>query len=361
MKIVDLNPIRPERVCVIKPSALGDVTNAFGTLSALRELWPHARFTWVINRSLRGLVDNHPMIDSVLAYDRSRAGFGPKGVSTFLGFLNTLRQGRFDLAIDLQGLLRSGVMTAATQAPIRVGLADAREGAKWFYTHRVQPSGSIDESHAVDRLLSVASAFGADVSKPRFVVAISDSDREWARHALAGLPRPRLALNLGARWETKRWPPAHFAAIARRAVDERGAGLFAIGAPEDSFLVEEFSRIIDPLPLLDLCGKTTLPQLAALAELSDLVLSNDTGPLHLATAAGARVVGIYTCTKPELNGPYGPRAASVQSSVACAGSYHVKCPKASKLECMTELTPEKVWPVVLSGLDAAMGVTSAVT
>jgi len=355
-----LKDLDPRLVCVIKPSALGDVTNAFATLAALRSLWPSAHFAWVINRSLRGLVENHPMIDEVIPYDRAGAGFGPKGAATFLRFLSTLRQKHFDLAIDLQGLLRSGVMTAATRAPVRVGLSDAREGAPWFYTHRVRPPGSINKAHAIDRLLSVAAAFGADISKPRFVVAISDADREWAEKTLASLPRPRLALNLGARWETKRWPPEHFAEVARRAVAERSAGLFAIGAPEDLPLVEILARRLEPTPLLNLCGKTTLPQLAALAEASDLVLSNDTGPLHLATAAGARVVGIYTCTKPELNGPFGARAATVRSSVNCAGSYHVKCPNALKLECMTELTPEKVWPVILAQLESAgYGCTSA--
>ncbi len=354
MPKTSLKEIQPRRVCIIKPSALGDVTNAFSTLTALRILWPEAHICWVINRSLRGLVDQHPMIDDVLPYDRDRAGAGPVGARVFLSFLNTLRRGRFDLTIDLQGLLRSGVMTAATNAPIRVGLADAREGARWFYTHQIVPPGSIDEAHAVDRLLSVASAFGAEISKPEPVVAISDADRAWANHALEHVPRPRLGLNLGARWETKRWPPGHFAEIARRAVLQRGAGLFAIGAPEDASLVSELARILDPISLVDFCGKTTLPRLAALTQAADLILSNDTGPLHLAAAAGARVVGIYTCTKSELNGPYGPRATSVKSEVRCAGSYHVRCPQARKLECMNELTPEKVWPVVLTQLDASI-------
>jgi ADP-heptose:LPS heptosyltransferase len=234
---------------------------------------------------------------------------------------------------------------------VRVGLADAREGATWFYTHRVRPPGSRLEAHAVDRLLAVAEAFGGDVSGPRPVVAVGEADRAWAREVMAGVPRPRLALNLGARWETKRWPPAHFAEIARRAVAARGAGLVAVGAPEDGPGVEELKGRLAPVPVLDLCGRTTLAQLAAVAERADVVLSNDTGPLHLAAAAGARVVGVYTCTNPAANGPYGPLARAVRSGVGCAGSYHVTCPH--RLECMAELTPDRVWPVVLAQLDAA--------
>jgi lipopolysaccharide heptosyltransferase II len=345
----DLRALRPARVCLIKPSALGDVVNAFPCLSALRALWPSAGITWVINRGLRGLVDGHPEIDSVIAYDRGRAG----GLINFGRLFRELRTPRFDLTIDLQGLLRSGLMTAATAAPVRIGLSDAREGAVWFYTHRVVPPGSRQEAHAVDRLLSVALAFGADVARPRAVVAVGEADRDWARRALAGLARPRLGLNLGARWETKRWPPAHFAEVARRAVAARGTGLFAVGAPEDRPLVAELATRLDPIPVVDLCGRTTLPQLAALAGESDLFLSNDTGPLHLFAAAGARVVGVYTCTRPSCNGPYGPRAATVRTNVWCAGSYLVACPR--HLECMDELTPDRVWPVVLSQLDLGAG------
>jgi ADP-heptose:LPS heptosyltransferase len=252
------------------------------------------------------------------------------------------------MAIDMQGLLRSGIMTFATGAPVRVGLADAREGATWFYTHRIV--APIDTTHAVDRLLAIASAVGAgaDVSP---VVAIGPDDREWARSTLAGVGRPRLAINLGARWETKRWPPQHFAEIARRAFATRGAGLFALGAPEDRPFVHELGAYLHPIPILDLCARTSLSQIAALAEESDVVLSNDTGPLHLAAASGARVVGIYTCTSPELNGPYGPRAVSVQSDVWCKASYLVRC---SRLECMSELTPDRVWPKVLEQIDASI-------
>lgn len=345
-----LRAIRPRHVCIIKPSALGDVVNAFAALSTLKAHWPDARITWVVNQGLRGLVDGHPEIDEVIPFDRSRAGKGPRSLTHFIRFLTDLRGRGFDLTIDLQGLLRSGIMTAATGAPIRVGLADAREGATWFYTDRVTPPGSSNRVHAVDRLLAVAAAFGADISGPRPLVAVREADRTWAREVLAAVPRPRLGLNLGARWETKRWPPAHFAEVARRAVEERNAGLFAVGAPEDRAFVAELVERLRPIPVVNLCGLTTLPQLAALARETNVFLSNDTGPLHLLSAAGARVVGIYTCTKPEANGPYGPLADVVSSRVWCAGSYHVRCPR--RLECMDELGPERVWPIVLARLDS---------
>lgn len=347
----DLLALRPRRVCLIKPSALGDIANTFFALGALRAHWPKARIAWVVNSSLRGLVEAHPQVDEVIPFDRRRMGWGVRGAWEFPRFLQGLAGGGFDVAIDLQGLLRSGLMAAATRAPVRVGLADAREGATWFYTHRIVPRGTIDEAHAIDRLLSVVEAFGADSSRALPQVACRDADRFWARAALQEVGRPRLAINLGARWETKRWPPESFAAVARAAVETRGAGLFAVGAPEDRPFVRVLAERLAPIPVLDLCGQTTLPQLAALAQEADVVLSNDTGPLHLAVAAGARVVGVYTCTRPEMNGPYSPSALVARSEVACAGSYLVRCPY--RLECMHELTPERVIPLVLRQLDAA--------
>jgi ADP-heptose:LPS heptosyltransferase len=158
-------------------------------------------------------------------------------------------------------------------------------------------------------------------------------------------------LNVGARWATKRWPPAHFAAIGRLGFEHFGAGLIAVGSAADRPLVDALLRHLAPIPVLDLCGRTRLSQFAALCLESDLVISNDTGPLHLAVAAGARVVGVYTCTSPDLTGPYGSRSVAVRTGVWCAASLRKSC---RRLDCMTELQPAQVWPAVIRQLEAAM-------
>jgi heptosyltransferase-1 len=345
--IPKLTNLAPRRICLIKPSSLGDVVHALPVLSALKEHWPRASFAWIINASLRGLVEGHPDLDEVIPFERGKMKAGPIGLARFVGFLSGLRGRRFDLVIDLQGLFRSGLMAAATGARTRVGLAEAREGAARFYNVRVPTGGT--NVHAVDRLLNVAEALGADIAAPRFTVAISEEDRRWAQETLSSVAGPRLVLNVGARWLTKRWPPGQFAQVARRAASERGAGLVAVGAPEDRALVDELLAALSPLPCLDLCGRTTLPQLAAIASEADCFLSNDTGPLHLAAAAGSRVVGVYTCTDPRRTGPYGARAITVRSHVWCAPSLVKTC---NRLECMSELTPDRVWPALAVQLAA---------
>ena len=341
--------LEPARVCIIKPSSLGDVVHALPILAALRTRWPRAHLAWVVNRPFREVLEGHPALDELIVHDRSGRGGDPLGITGTAGLFRKLARGRFDLTIDLQGLLRSALMTAATRAAVRVGMADAREGARWFYTDSVDaPRLGV---HAVDRVRRVAAAFGAQMTQPRFDLPIGEESIRWARQTLAAVATPRIVLNLGARWPTKRWPPAHFAEIGRRAALEYHAGLIAVGSSSDRPLVRALLNCAGPVSILDLSGRTNLHQLAALSLESDLMISNDTGPLHLAAAAGARVVGIYTCTDPALTGPFGPRAATVQTAIWCKCSLKKAC---NRMECMSELTPDRIWPVIQKQLELAM-------
>jgi len=346
--------LQPARICIIKPSSLGDVIHALPILGALRARWPLAQITWVVRRPFHEVLEGHPHLDELLVYDRGRRNrVDLRAGARMAGLLRALSRGRFDLAVDLQGLFRSGLMTAATRAQVRVGFADAREGAHWFYTDSVVAPRL--EIHAVERMLRVATALGGEVTEPRFDVPIGEGDRLWAQAILSKVRSPRIILNVGARWPTKRWPPEHFAEVARRAVAEFGAGLIAVGSADDRPRVDELAGHLGSVPLLDLCGQTRLLELAALNVESDLLISNDTGPLHLAAAVGARVVGIFTCSNPRLTGPYGPRAVTVQTRVECAGSRRRRC---DRLDCFVELTPARVWPVISQQLQQVLAVPS---
>jgi lipopolysaccharide heptosyltransferase I len=337
--------LQPRTICIIKPSSLGDIVHTLPILPAMRQLFPLARISWVVSAPFRSLLLGHPALDRVIAFERGDWHLSPRGALGTARLCGQLFKHNYDLAIDLQGLLRTGLMTAATRAPVRVGMADAREGARLSYTHCVDASRRA--LHAVDRIRRVVAALGLVEFEPSFHIPTTAHDRRWAAESLASVPRPRLIFNLGASWLTKRWPPEHFAEVARRAVSEFGAGLVAVGSSSDRPLVASLRSHLGTLPLLDFSGQTNLLQLAALAEQSDLFISNDTGPLHVAAAAGASVVGIYTCTSPRLTGPYGPRAITVESCVWCAASLRKSC---DRLECFSELSADRVWPVVRSRL-----------
>ncbi len=164
--------------------------------------------------------------------------------------------------------------------------------------------------------------------------------RAWAREQLQSFPRPWLAVGVGSRWLTKRWLPQHFAALARRAQERFGGTAVFVGSPEEASLADQAAALIRA-PVCRLTGKTTLPQLVALLAEVDAMIANDTGPLHLAVALGRPVVAPYTCTLSEKTGPYGQGDRAVATSIWCRGSYLKTCPR---MECMAELTPDRLWP-----------------
>jgi lipopolysaccharide heptosyltransferase I len=339
---LSLDALSPRHIALLKPSALGDIVHSLPVLTGLRRRYPRARITWIVNRAYEPLLRGHPDLDATLPFDRGalRQGFWA-GVRAHGRFLGRLRRQRFDLVIDLQGLLRTGVIAWASGARRRLGLEGAREGARWFYTD-VIPIPDRDSLHAVDRYWRVARALGAGDTPPPFRLPLADPARRWAEQLLAGYPRPWLMLGVGARWQTKRWPPEHFAALARQSQERHGGTVFFVGSREETPAAQAVRQSLTG-PSRDLTGQTSLPQLAAVLAQADLMLANDTGPLHLAVALGRPVVAPYTCTRVQLTGPYHAAGGAIETGVWCQGSYLKRC---TRLECMAELTPARLWPLV---------------
>jgi heptosyltransferase-1 len=331
-----------QRIALIKPSALGDIIHSLPVLTALRHRFPDAHITWVVNRAYEPLLHGHPDLDATMPFDRGMARSGWLAtVRGYTSFFRQLRRLHFDLVIDLQCLLRSGLMSVATGAPRRVGLSSAREGALWFYTD-VIPGAELDRLHAVDRYWLVAEALGVGHLPKVFRFPDHRTERAWAEGSLRGYPRPWLFLGVGSRWMTKRWPTEHFAALTRQAQAHFGGTVIFIGGGDEAALSATTATQLTG-PTCDLTGRTTLPQLTALLSLADVLVTNDTGPLHLAAALGRPVVAPYTCTSARLTGPYGALANAVETRVWCQGSYRKHC---NRLECMAELTPDRLWPVL---------------
>jgi len=342
-----LAEIRAQRVALIKPSALGDVIHALPVLGALRHKFPDAHIAWVVNRSYQPLIDGHPALNETIAFDRGALKSGwRKAAGTSLRLARELRKRRFDLVIDLQCLARSGLMTLATGARRRVGLGTAREGAQLAYSDIIAVPDPTT-SHAVDRYWRVVEALGVGHLPKRFDIPVLPESRAWAQTQLRDVPRPWMAFGVGARWLTKRWPPDHFAVLARRAQEKFGGTVFFVGAPDEAPLAKQ---VIAQLrgPSRDFVGTTSLQQLAGLLDAADVMVANDTGPLHLAAALGRPCVAPYTCTQVRRHGPYG-QAGGVETTVWCKGSYVRTC---DRLECMTELVPDRLWPVLASTLSA---------
>jgi lipopolysaccharide heptosyltransferase II len=295
------------------------------------------------------LISGHADLAEVIPYHRDG------GWREWRQLLAVLRQRRFDLVFDLQGLLRTAVMTLATCAPWRVGLETAREGSSLACNCIVPDSGRRVPAHA--RYLRVAEALGMANHPIEPRIPAAPGEQTWLAAQLSQLPRPLMAIHAGAGWETKRWPVEKFAEIARRFE----GSVVAVGTGSEQLSA---TRIVETAhgrgrPALNLAGRTTLKQLASLLRAADLMVSNDSGPMHLAAALGTPVVGIFTCTSPALSGPAGTRHELVSTIVPCAASYHKLCPLAGSahLGCLTELSVERVWSAVLRILDRECSIT----
>ncbi|MCS7033686.1 MAG: glycosyltransferase family 9 protein, partial [Phycisphaerae bacterium] len=204
-------PAEPERILLIKPSALGDVVHTLPILRLLRARFARAHIAWLINEPFANLLEGNPHLNEAIPFPRARFARScshPGSAVDLWHFLHSIRRREFDLALDLQGLFRSAWLGWISRAPIRVGFGNAREMAPLLYTHRVPVRQT--GVHAIERYLTMIAALGCDTEPIEFDFGISLTDRQVIAERLAqrGItPATRLAVLLpGTNWPTKRWP-----------------------------------------------------------------------------------------------------------------------------------------------------------
>jgi heptosyltransferase I len=312
----------PERVALVRLSALGDVVHALPVAAAVRARWPEVRLTWIVERRHAAVLGGHPAIDEVVTLDTRawrrarRPGTIASAAEEIRGFRRHLRAARFDVALDLQGNLKSGAVTWSTRAPLRIGFGASRcrEPVSALLTNRhVLPPDSA--RHVVDQNLALLAPLGVDPpARPEFHLP-TDGTAEaaieafFARSALASR-NGVIVLNPGAARPEKRWPAARFAGLARRLVRDAGARIVLLWGPgEDSIAraIAGGARNIVVAPPTDLHG------LLAVLRRASVVVAGDTGPLHLAAGLEVPCVGLFGPTSGERNGPYGAAHRVLQS------------------------------------------------
>jgi lipopolysaccharide heptosyltransferase I len=317
-------PAPPGHILLIKPSAVGDVVHALPVLSLLRRRWPGAKVDWLVTPACAGLLDGHPMLNEVIRFERkeyAKSWRSPRALAALFAFARGLRERRYDLVIDLQGLFRSGWLSGATKAPVRVGLGDAREGAGFFYTHSV-PTGPKDR-HAIERYLCVTEALGCGRGPVESPFATDDADR---RHVTTLVPaEPYAALLPGTNWETKRWPVENFAALVGPLRERFGLATVVAGGAGEAELATAIEREVGAGTVINVVGRTTLRQLTALLERAELVVANDSGPMHIAAALGRPLVTPFGPTNPVRTGPFGREGSVIRLDIACSPCYSRKC------------------------------------
>ena len=328
------------RILIIKPSSLGDVVHALPTLAAVRGRFPNAEISWLIKRQWAGLLECVEGLDQIWPL--------PPGLG-WLSQVPALRQARFDLVLDLQGLFRSGLMAWLSGCPVRLGLANGREGSPLFYTKRVAVPTM--QMHAVDRSLLIAAAIGAEGQSgqvSQLPIRIHEHDHRQIEDLLRsqGLrPGARwVAINPGARWRTKRWPPERFAWVADRLIEE-GLQVALIGGPDERLVAQSVQGAMQR-QAMDLTGRTPIRLLPALLSNAELLITNDSGPMHVAAAVGTPVVALFGPTSPLRTGPYGSQHQVLQSGLACSPCLSRRCHQPVTQDCLLRIQPEAVLTAV---------------
>ncbi|MEC4888912.1 MAG: glycosyltransferase family 9 protein [Nitrospira sp.] len=325
-----------QRILLIKPSSLGDIVHTLPVVAALKQHWPEAHLTWCVKRQWAEVVERVEGVDRVWPIDFTVRGW--------TGSVPALRRQRFDLVLDLQGLLRSAALAWLTGCPTRVGFANGREGSPWFYSRRV--AVPMPEMHAVDRYLLMVAALGAAVQgRPQFRFRLPSQDYsavgEVLRRKGVNVDAPWVAMNISARWPTKRWPVESFAAVAAQLSREGVGPIVVIGGPDERREGEQMKRLAD-CPVIDLIGETTLGILPALLSKASLLITNDSGPMHVAAAVGTPVVSVFGPTSAVRTGPYGEGHAVLTHEIPCRPCFSRVCRNAVQMECLQRIIPAQV-------------------
>ena len=332
------------RILLVKRSSLGDIVNALPTLVALRRGFPDAYLAWLVEDRFQDILLGHGCLDEVIPVRRLHL----HQIVPLLGELRRmkglLRARHFDIAVDIQGLLKSSVMCYLSGAPRRLSFDDEhRESNALLTNERVPGDGNM---HAVDRYLTMARYLGCPTEPVEYRLPISAAAREWARSSLSPyaqpLSGPLIGLNLGASRPHKRWPLPHFARLADLLHTRLGATVVLIGGAAETGLAAAIAQQA-AAPVVDLVGRTTLAQLPALIEGCAVLVSGDTGALHIAVALNTPVVALFGPTLPHLTGPYGRNNVILWSHPDCTCLNRAGC---RDYHCMSEITPESTWSAV---------------
>ena len=323
---------QPSSILIVKLSSLGDLFHALPAVHNLKTQLG-AEIDGVTQREYAELVGCFDDVRRVIPFARRGPSRKP------LAFLKDLRAERYDMVLDMQGLLKSGIITRLARAKRRIGPSFQRECA-WLFYHAV--AGKRDkERHAVEENFDVVRFLGLDPIPPEFAVTFPPIEIDGNGPHVAVIP--------SSRWVTKDWTPAGFAAAARHLHEERGATIYLMGVPGDVERCADIDRMMGD-GAINLAGKTSLVEMGSYLAAMDLLMANDSGPVHMAAAVGTPSLVLFGPTHPDRTGPYGDEHRIVQSApLECRPCYMRDCPPGHH-RCMSDISADQVTEVALEML-----------
>ncbi|MEK6777655.1 MAG: lipopolysaccharide heptosyltransferase I [bacterium] len=338
-----------KKILIIKPSSRGDIMHALPVATAISRQVPGAVIDWVVRPEYAEILEAHPAIRRIFLFDRgkwSRLSRMLKTLPEMISLVRSLRRENYDEVLDLQGLFRSGLLSFLSGSSLRFGFENAREFSPVFYNRKVKVLK--ERIHALERYQLFLKEMGLKMLDPDYGLKPSDDAFSFVENLLskAGIrpDRPLIILNPNARWETKKWIAERWQELAKRLVTELQAEVIFAGGEAEASECDSLARGAGGL-VHNLAGKTTLMQLAALLKKSSLLVTCDSGPMHLSVAVGTRVVALFGPTDPVRTGPYGSENRVLHKDMDCSPCLKRSCPERTHA-CMEAITVEEVFQEV---------------
>ncbi len=353
------------KILLVRMSCIGDMLHATAVAKALKERMPSCTIVWIATPCFASILENNPYVDEVIEWARDDfENYARKGKAGILWDMwtdlrSTLRPYQFDLAIDVQGLLISGLVMLASGAKRKIGMGGTKE-LNWLFSGE---KCNKPYKHVTERYTNVLSLIGVEVNHREMVLILSEEEKAWAREYTRASKRPVLAFVLGSSWPAKNWDLDHWKRLLELAYEEYDV-VFVGGRLEKFFgdeltaygnvLMREKGRIEGQL--YNAVGETNLRQTAAILDRSCLVVTPDTGSLHIAVALGKPTVSFFGPTDPVAWGPLGTDQHIVlrEETLSCLNCRKRRCPKEGH-PCMTGISAERAMEAIerLLNLDKA--------
>jgi 3-deoxy-D-manno-octulosonic-acid transferase/heptosyltransferase-1 len=355
--------VETREILIVKLSSIGDVVHTLPSLEALYRLDPQAHITWLVEEEASQLIQGHTFLSRVMVSKRKRwvkqlrkPVLWLQTVKEIIRFVTELRSVNYDLVIDFQGLFKSGLLVFLCRGKRKVGFDNAKEMSFLFLTERY-PVG-LPEQHALEKNLTLVKSLSGSIDqsgipyKEHSCKNIVTNEKEkrkvdefLRKHEIVD-EKPLLAVHPMARWETKLWDVHKFARLSDQLIKDYNAQIVFTGQKQDAPVITKIISLMNR-PAVNASGETSLKELAYLLERSQLIITTDSGPMHIAAAMGTPVVALFGPTAPWRTGPYSKSAEIVRNDLYCSPCFKKHC---SHISCMKGITVEDVLKAVDSRL-----------
>jgi 3-deoxy-D-manno-octulosonic-acid transferase/heptosyltransferase-1 len=336
-------------ILIVKLSAIGDVVHTLPSLTALRTLYPDAHISWVVEESAAELLTGHPHLDRIIVSHRKRLLRNLKNlhalrqtIRDIRTFVAQVRDRRYDLVIDFHGLFKSAIIVFLSRSGRKLGYDSMQELSGLFYTEKIYEDM---DKHAVDRYLDFVRYLGGGAGNPIFIIPTAAGDRDRVEQLLQthhiDNKTPFVAINPVAFWNTKLWQDEKFARLADRIIEDVGCPVVFTGGTGERMIARIQSLMKNPSVNLE--GQTSLRELAFVYRLSALVVTTDSGPMHIAAAVGTPTVALFGPTDPRRTGPYGPGHTVIRKGMMCSPCFRKAC---ETRRCMKDITVDEALEAV---------------